>query len=116
MSYFVEAEAKIRKDCDPQKYTDVFSKTILQPTADILINFCRENDDFAKGVVEGDSFSECIKSVVKSLNRRACSDFEVYGRAVKFYMEDWKVEWTINIVPPTSENNVIQLNLMNFLN
>lgn len=115
MSYFIEAEAKIRKDSGQHLYKDNWDRTIAGPTAETLINFCRQSDEFAKAVVEGGSFKGCIDKIAKSLNRWACSDFAVYGQAVEYFMPGAKVDYTVKIVLPESESKIIQLDLLNFL-
>ncbi|MBO5462214.1 MAG: hypothetical protein J6A49_02765 [Clostridia bacterium] len=116
MAYFVEAEAKLRKDSDQSLYQNNWDKTIAGPTAEALIYFCRQNDDFAKAVVEGGSFKKCIDKIAKGLNRWACSDFAVYKMAAEYYMPGVRVEYTMKIIPPKTESNIIELDLLSLLN
>lgn len=114
MSYFIEAEAKLRKDSDPKLYSNIWDRTIAPPTAETLISFCRQSDEFAKAIVGGGAFKDCILKVSKEMNRQACSDFAVYGKAVEFYMPGARVEYSVKIVLPNA-NNVIQLDLLSLL-
>lgn len=116
MSYFIEAEAKLRKDSDPNLFSNIWEKTIAPPTAETLISFCRQSDEFAEAVVKGGAFKDCVLKVSKEMNRQACSDFAVYGKAVDFYMPGAKVEYSVRIVPPNGNSNVIQLDLLSLLN
>lgn len=115
MSFFIDAEAKLRKDSDPNLYDNIWDKTIAPPTAETLISFCRQSDEFAEAIVNGGSFRECIAKIAKDMNRWACGDFAVYGKAVEFYLPGAKVEYTVNIVLPNT-NNIIQLDLLSLLN
>ena len=114
MSFFIDAEAKLRKDSDPNLYNNIWDKTIAPPTAETLISFCRQSDEFAEAVVNGGRFRDCIAKISKDMDRHACSDFAVYGKAVEFYLPGAKVEYTVNIVLPNA-NNIIQLDLMSLL-
>ena len=116
MSFFIDAEAKLRKDSDPTLYKNIWEKTIAPPTAENLICFCRKSDKFAKSVVDGGSFKECIEKISKDMDRRACSDFAAYNMAVNFYYPGAKVEYTVNIVLPDDSNNIIELDLLSLLN
>lgn len=115
MSYFVEAEAKIRKDSDKSLYSNNWDKTIAGPTAEALITFCRQSDKFAKAVVEGGSFKNCIDKIAKGLNRWAVSDFAVYKMAIEYYMPGAGLECSIKIVPKETDSNIIQLDLLSLL-
>lgn len=115
MGYFIEAEAKIRKDSGPELYSYNFDKAVAEATAETLINFCKQSDDFAKAVVDGGSFKDCVKEIAQKTGRKACSDFVVYGMAVNFYFPGAKVEYTVNIVLPEQDNKIVTLNLLDFL-
>lgn len=115
MGFFIEAEAKIRKDSAPELYSYNFDKAVAEATAETLINFCKQSDDFAKAVVEGCSFKSCIEHIAQKTGRRACSDFVVYGMAVNYYFPEAKVEYTVNIVLPEQDNKIVTLNLLDFL-
>lgn len=116
MAYFVEAEAKIRKDSDKRLYSNNWDKTIAGPTAEALIIFCRQSDKFAKAVVDGGSFKGCVDKIAKDLNRWAVSDFAVYKMAVEYYMPGARLECSMNIIPPETDSNIIQLDLLSLLN
>lgn len=115
MGLFIEAEAKIRKDSAPELYSYNFDKAVAEATAETLINFCKQSEDFAKAVVDGGSFKDCVKEIAQKTKRRACSDLVVYGMAKDFYFPKAKVECTLNIVLPEQDNKIIALNLLDFL-
>ena len=115
MSFFIDAEAKLRKDSDPNLYDNIWDKTIAPPTAETLIFFCRKSDKFAEAVVKGDSFKKCIAKIAKDMDRHACSDFAVFNKAVEFYLPGARVEGTVDIILPDDNNNIIQLDLLSLL-
>ena len=45
--------------------------------AEILKDFCGQNEEFAQAVVQGGSFSECMDAVVKAIRREAISCIEI---------------------------------------
>lgn len=60
-------------------------KVIIEPTKKALIDFCRQESEFAQAILESDkSLSECCAQIVKGVNT-GISDFEVYRKAVQFY-------------------------------
>ena len=114
MSFFIDAEAKLRKDSDPNLYDNIWDKTIAPPTAETLIRFCRQSDKFAEAVVNGGSFRKCIAKISKDMNRWACSDFAVFNKAVEFYLPGARVEGTVDIILP-EDSNIIKLDLLSLL-
>lgn len=51
---------------------------------DTLLDFCRQNGEFAQAVVQGGTFSECMDAVAKGVGS-SISDLDAYKRAVSFY-------------------------------
>ena len=63
---------------------------------DALKTFIRQDEEFAQAVVQGGTFSECMKAVAKDCG--AClSDLEAYKRAVQFYFPGADVEFQMKI-------------------
>ena len=52
---------------------------------DMVHEFCIQNSKFAKAVVEGGSFADCMTAVAKGVGN-AISDVDAYKKAVQFYM------------------------------
>lgn len=73
-----------------KKYFDVHPKgrhaqVIAKPTADALMEFCRQEPEFEQAIVQsGKSFDDCLTAITKGIGQ-SISDLEVYSRAVKFY-------------------------------
>ncbi len=49
-----------------------------------LLDFCRQNVEFAQAVAQGGSFADCMSAVAKGVGS-SISDLEAYKRAVEFY-------------------------------
>lgn len=50
-----------------------------------LTDFCRQDGEFARAVVQGGSFSECMAAVEKAATGSGISDEDAYAEAVRFY-------------------------------
>ena len=67
------------------KPADKYAKAIAKPTADALMEFCRQEPEFEQAIMQsGKSFDDCLKEITKGIGQ-SISDLEVYSRAVKFY-------------------------------
>lgn len=51
---------------------------------DVIHEFCIQNEEFARAVVEGGTFADCMKAVAKGVGS-SISDIEAYKKAVQFY-------------------------------
>lgn len=117
MSYFVEAEAKIQREIKQAESSGSKERVIARPTAETLIEFCRQNEEFAQAVVQGKSFTECIKHICQGI-KSACSDIEVYRKAAEFYFPGAKVDFQMSIRMSKYEekkDNIISIDLIDFL-
>lgn len=64
---------------------DKHAQVIAKPTADALMEFCRQEPEFEQAIEQsGKSFDDCLTAITKGIGS-AISDLEVYSRAVKFY-------------------------------
>jgi len=83
------------------RYGDVMKKEV----ADALKAFCAQNEEFAQAVVQGGSFTDCMKAVSGCVKGSAISDFEAYGAAVRFYFPgaEIKVQMTIDLIGAAAE-------------
>ena len=63
-----------------------------------LKDFCLQNEAFAKAVIKGGSFADCLKAVAKNVGK-AISDVDAYKKAVQFYFPgaDVKMQLTIDL-------------------
>ena len=117
MGFFVEAKAKIENGLSEAKAQGRYAAVVAEPTSEALINFCKQNDEFAQAVVQGGSFAECIKSCCNGIGG-AISDIEFYRKAVQFYFKGAVVDFVMNIRMSEHEkktDNIISLNLADFM-
>lgn len=71
---------------------------IAEDTAKALISFCRQNEEFARAVIDGGSFDECLKFCAKGVNSSSgVSDLAVYQKAAEFYFPGAVVEFRMLI-------------------
>ena len=73
------------------------AKVIAEPTANALITFCEQSEEFARAVVDGEDFANCLKTISKDFGN-AVSDFEVYSKAVQFYFPGAVIKFEMKIL------------------
>ena len=79
-----EAIKKLREEEKSGKF-DRYGVAMKGAVRDALIDFCRQNEEFAQAVVQDGSFTDCMKAVAKKIKGNAISDVEAYVEAVRFY-------------------------------
>lgn len=113
------AESAAQKLAYEQKdITDRKEKVMAGPVAEVLKEFCRQSDAFAKAVVEGGSFHACMKEVAKGVGNHI-SDLDAYRKAALFYFPGASVEMTMTIKTGHAQEKKpatgVVLDLMQFL-
>lgn len=98
MEFFNEAKEKLDRELKSgsfDKYGNVMKGAVHQA----LLDFCRQDREFAQAVVQGGSFADCMKAVGKCVTGNSISDIQAYGAAVKFYFPGAgiDVKMTINL-------------------
>lgn len=98
MNFFDKAKEKLDRELKSgsfDKYGNVMKNAVHQA----LLDFCRQDNEFAQAVVQGGSFSDCMKAVGKCVTGNSISDIQAYGAAVKFYFPGAgiDVKMTINL-------------------
>lgn len=91
-----EAIKKIMSGIESAKKVGREAAVMAKPVADKMAAFCRQDEEFARAVVQGGSFVECMKSVAKSCGH-ALSDLDAYTKAVRFYFPGAKIRVSMNI-------------------
>lgn len=61
-----------------------------------LLDFCRQDDEFAQAVVQGGTFADCMKAVAQGVGS-SISDLEAYKKAVSFYFPGAGIRMTMTI-------------------
>lgn len=91
---------KLDKELSELKKPTQHVKVMMQPVHDTLVDFCRQDDEFAQAVYQGGSFKECMEAVAKGCGS-ALSDLEAYRRAVQFYFPgaDIRVQMRVSLCP-----------------
>ena len=80
-------------------------EVMKQPVHDALVDFCRQDGEFAQAVYQGGTFAECMEAVAKGCGN-ALSDLEAYRRAVQFYFPgaDIRVQMSVNLCASVEED------------
>ena len=81
---------------------------------DALLEFSRQDEEFAQAVAQGKGFKACMAAVARGVGS-SMSDLEAYRRAAAFYFDGAKVDFTMTIhltpteVEPTRDGIVLDL-------
>lgn len=114
---FKKASDKLEKEIK-EAHLDRKSKVIAEPTKKALLDFCRQEDEFAQAIVETDKkFGGCCAEIVKGAGS-AISDLEVYRQAVQFYFPgaDIRFEMKIDLCASVSgESKSLGVSLMDLI-
>lgn len=109
-------EEKLQKESAEIK--EQKAKVIAEPTKKALLEFCRQEEEFAQAIIESSKkFSECCENVVKSVGS-SVSDLEVYRKAVQFYFEgaDIRFEMKIDLCASVnSDSTSLNISLMDLI-
>lgn len=95
-------------------------KAIAEPTANALVAFCEQSEEFARAVIDGDDFINCLITISKDFGN-AVSDFEVYSKAVQFYFPGAVIKFEMKILmseyelKPTPNKENLSLSLDSLL-
>ena len=83
MDYFEEARARLAEG--KKAKLDRYGEAMKGSVHDALLEFCRQDGEFAQAVAQGGSFKECMEAVGKCVKGNSISDAEAWGAAVRFY-------------------------------
>lgn len=117
-AFFEAAESRLQSEVGEVKgqKEKVMSSVVMRA----LIDFCRQSPDFAKAVVEGESFVDCMSAVAKGVGN-SISDFDAYKKAVRFYFPKAEIVMQLTIKteteqpPETKKPMGIVLNLQDYI-
>lgn len=101
-TWYEQAQCRLKEECKEVKGTK--ESAMKGAVRDALLDFCRQNEEFAQAVVQGGSFKDCMTAVAKGVGS-SISDLEAYRRAVSFYFDGAKVifSMTIQLEPAETE-------------
>ena len=102
MSEFYE-QAKERLQKESKEKMSMHGEAMKAAVMEALLDFCRQEEEFAQAVVQGGSFKDCMAAVCKKIKGQsisaleAISDLEAYKAAVEFYFPGAAVSMKMNI-------------------
>lgn len=94
MGFYEEAEARIHKELPSVKGQK--EGAIKGAVKDALLNFARQEEEFAQAIVQGGSFQGCMAAVCKGIST-SISDLEAYRRAAAYYFPGSDVRFEMRI-------------------
>ena len=93
--YTEQAIDKIDKDYSHGMY-GAKESAMKKAVRDTLVEFCRQDEEFAQAVVQGGEFAQCMKAVASGVGSNI-SDLEAYRKAVQFYFPGAEIRMTMEI-------------------
>lgn len=87
---------KLEQELKELKTGSNYVMTVKKPVYDALVEFCRQDGEFAQAVYQGGSFEECLEAVVNGV-KSSLSDLEAYRRAVRFYFPGADVRFHMSV-------------------
>lgn len=95
MSSWYDQAAK-RLEEESKKVSGQKEGAMKQAVKAALLDFCRQDEEFAQAVVQGGTFQDCMKAVAKGVGG-SISDLEAYKRAVSFYFPGAGIKCSMKI-------------------
>lgn len=95
MSWYQKAAARLDEKTGKLDRYAAAMKGLVQNE---LLEFCRQDEEFAQAVAQGKSFAECMTAVGKKAQGKGwLSDQEAYLAAVQFYFPGAEIRCTMTI-------------------
>lgn len=94
MSLYDKAAAKLEATYKDVK--DKYGAAMKGAVRDALLDFARQDEEFAEAIADGGSFKDCMAAVCKGVGQ-SLSDLEAYSRAAAFYFPGCKVRFEMRI-------------------
>ena len=94
MSFYEQAVEKLNKGM--AGINDRHAQVMKKPVRDALLDFARQEEEFAQAIVHGGSFAECMEEVCKNIDN-SISDLDAYSRAAAFYFPGCKIKMQMTI-------------------
>lgn len=95
MNWKEQAREKLEKELKAGSY-DRYANVMKNSVKEALESFADQDDEFAQAIVQGGSFSDCMKAVAKGCGQ-SISDLEAYQRAAAFYFPGAKIKFQMRI-------------------
>lgn len=114
-TWYEQAETRLKDEYG--KVTGQKESAMKSAVRDALLEFCRQNEEFAQAVVQGGAFPDCMAAVAKGVGS-SISDLEAYRRAASFYFNGARVNFNVTIqlepAEPEADQKGILLDLTDF--
>ena len=95
--YQERAISKLQQELKEFQSNDNKAKAVKDAVADALIDFCKQDDEFAQAIVKSDkTLSDCCNATMKGVGN-SISDLEVFKKAVKFYFSTADIQFKMAI-------------------
>ena len=92
--WYSQAADKLNKEA--AKVTGQKEAAMKNAVKAALLDFCKQDGEFAQAVAQGGSFPDCMKAVAKGVGN-SVSDLEAYRKAVAFYFPGADIQMTMRI-------------------
>lgn len=76
---------------------DRYGEAMKNKIAEVIKNWCNQNEEFAQAVAQGGSFADCMKEVVKQVKGSYADSDSICPVVAEFYFPGAVVEETILI-------------------
>ncbi len=94
MNWYEQAKTRLEEEYGKVKgWKEGAMKSAVR---DALLEFCRQNEEFAQAVSQGGSFADCMAAVAKGVGS-SISDLETYRKAVGYYFDGAQVKYSMTI-------------------
>lgn len=93
-TWYEQAEQKLTEES--KKVSGQKEAAMKMAVKDALLEFSRQDDEFARAIVQGGSFADCMAAVAKDVGS-SISDLEAYKKAVAFYFPGAGIKVTMKI-------------------
>lgn len=109
-NWYEQAETRLKDEF--KTVTGRYEVAMSSAVRDTLLEFCRQNEEFAQAVAQGGSFKDCMTAVAKGVVG-FISDLEAYRRAAAFYFDGAQVSFAMSIQLEPQQTGIL-LDLSNF--
>lgn len=98
-AYFEQAENKLNAEAKKNGFGQ-HERVMKESVKTALLDFCRQDYEFAQAVVQGGTFGDCMKAVAKCIKNNSISDLDAYTAAVQFYFPGAviRMQMTIDLI------------------
>ncbi|MBQ7071104.1 MAG: hypothetical protein IJM87_07475 [Ruminococcus sp.] len=96
MAEYKTAAEKLDAELKAAKKLSLKGQAVSSAVVQALKDFCAQNSEFERAVLDGDTVDKCIESTIKNVGN-SIPDLEVYNKAAGFYHKGATVRMTPTI-------------------